>query len=471
MTRPDLCDALARLHPNAPRGAQDALAACLHAAADPEVAPAFLQIDRAGAQAAAQAIDQACAAGQPRPPLGGLAVVVKDLFDVAGQTTAGGSRRLAGAAPAGADAPAVARLRAAGAVLIGRAHMNEFAYSGVGLNPHHPVLANPATARLEPGGPRRVPGGSSSGSAAAVAGGAAWAGLGSDTGGSLRIPAALQGLVGFKPTQSAVPREGMLPLAPTLDTVGAITRSVRDAALLDAVLRGAPLPRQDRPLAALRLGLPETLMLEALDPRLARGFEAVLARLRAAGARIEPLPLPELGELAAMNALGGFPAAEAWAWHRQALDTQPETYDPRVAARIRRGASQSAADYLALQRVRADWIRRVDAAITGFDALLSPTVPDFPPPLDPLLPAPPGASAAEAAARDAAFFALNARLLRNPTVVNLLDGCAISLPAQAPGELPWGLMLWAGRGRDALLLDAARAVEAALDAEAQEVHA
>ncbi|WP_236676819.1 amidase [Aquariibacter lacus] len=471
MTRPDLCDALARLHPNAPRGAQDALAACLHAAADPEVAPAFLQIDRAGAQAAAQAIDQACAAGQPRPPLGGLAVVVKDLFDVAGQTTAGGSRRLAGAAPAGADAPAVARLRAAGAVLIGRAHMNEFAYSGVGLNPHHPVLANPATARLEPGGPRRVPGGSSSGSAAAVAGGAAWAGLGSDTGGSLRIPAALQGLVGFKPTQSAVPREGMLPLAPTLDTVGAITRSVRDAALLDAVLRGAPLPRQDRPLAALRLGLPETLMLEALDPRLARGFEAVLARLRAAGARIEPLPLPELGELAAMNALGGFPAAEAWAWHRQALDTQPETYDPRVAARIRRGASQSAADYLALQRVRADWIRRVDAAITGFDALLSPTVPDFPPPLDPLLPAPPGASAAEAAARDAAFFALNARLLRNPTVVNLLDGCAISLPAQAPGELPWGLMLWAGRGRDATLLDAARAVEAALDAEAQEAHA
>lgn len=237
------------------------------------------------------------------------------------------------------------------------------------------------------------------------------------------------------------------------------------------MLRGAPLPPQDRPLAALRLGLPETLMLEALDPRLARGFEAVLARLRAAGARIEPLPLPELGELAAMNALGGFPAAEAWAWHRQALDTQPETYDPRVAARIRRGASQSAADYLALQRVRADWIRRVDAAITGFDALLSPTVPDFPPPLDPLLPAPPGASAAEAAARDAAFFALNARLLRNPTVVNLLDGCAISLPAQAPGELPWGLMLWAGRGRDATLLDAARAVEAALDAEAQEAHA
>lgn len=464
MTRPDLCDQLTRLQPGLPQGAQDALASCLQAALDPQVAPAFLQIDAAGAQAAARAIDQACAAGRPRPPLGGLAVVVKDLFDVAAQVTAGGSRRLAGAAPARADAPAVARLRAAGAVLIGRAHMNEFAYSGVGLNPHHPVLANPASARLEPDGPRRVPGGSSSGSAAAVAGGAAWAGLGSDTGGSLRIPAALQGLVGFKPTQSAIPREGMLPLAPTLDTVGAITLSVRDAALLDAVLRGAPLPRRDRPLAALRLGLPETLMLEALDPRLARGFEAALARLRAAGARIDPLPLPELGELAAMNALGGFPAAEAWAWHRQALETQPDAYDPRVAARIRRGASQSAADYLDLQRARAAWIGRVDAAIAGFDALLSPTVPDLPPLLDPLLPAAPGAPATEAEARDAAFFAVNARLLRNPTVVNVLDGCAISLPAQAPGELPLGLMLWAGRGRDAGLLDAARAVETALAA-------
>lgn len=422
---------------------------CLERAADPAIAPAFLRLDVDAARAAARAVDAAFGHGAPLPPLGGLAVSVKDLFDVAGQTTAAASKLLRDAPPAAGDAPAVARLRAAGAALVGRTHMTEFAFSGVGLNPHHPTPANVPMAALDPGVPR-IPGGSSSGAAVSVAGGAAWAALASDTGGSIRIPAALQGLVGFKPTAARVPTAGALPLSTTLDSVGAITRSVRDAILLHEVLAARRVERAERPLAATRFALPTTLMLDELEPAVAAAFERAVAVLSAAGARVEPVALPPLAELAPLTVRGGFAAAESWAWHRQRLAAHEADYDPRVALRMRRGAALSAADYLDLQAARREWMGRMHAALQGFDALLSPTVPLVAPPI------------AALEASDEAFFRVNALLLRNPSVVNLLDGCALSLPCHLPGTAPVGLMLWQRGARDDALLDTALAVEAAL---------
>ena len=426
--------------------------ACLARAADPAVAPAFLRLDAAAARETARAVDAAFAHGAPLPPLAGLAVSVKDLFDVAGQTTAAASRILRDAPPAAQDAPAVARLRAAGAALVGRTHMTEFAFSGVGLNPHHPTPANVPMATLDPATPR-IPGGSSSGAATSVAGGACWAALGSDTGGSLRIPAALQGLVGFKGTAARVPTAGAVPLSTTLDTAGAITRSVRDAILLHELLAARRVEQPGRPLSATRFALPTTLMLDALEPAVAAAFDRALAALSSAGARIESIALAPLEELGPLTVHGGFSAAESWAWHRHRLAEREPDYDARVALRIRRGAAMSAADYLDLQAARRDWIARMQAALRGFDALLSPTVPLVAPPV------------AALEASDEEFFRVNALLLRNPSVVNLLDGCAISLPCQPPGAAPVGLMLWQAREHDDALLDTALAVESALAAE------
>lgn len=420
----------------------------LQAALSPAAAGAFLKLDAEGARQAADAIDVAVRQGAPLPPLAGLAVSIKDLFDIAGQVTTAGSIVLAERAPATQDARAVARLRAAGAALIGRTHMTEFAFSGIGLNPHHPTPANVPWRMLD--AQPRIPGGSSSGAAVSVASGAAWAALGSDTGGSIRIPAALQGLVGFKSTAARVPTAGAIPLSTTLDTVCAMTRSVRDAIVLHEVLAARTVALRRRPPQALRLGVPTTLMLDRLDAPVARAFEAALAALSRAGAHIARIELPELAEVARINAGGGFSAPEAWHWHRALLAEHESRYDPRVALRIRRGATMSAADYLDLQRERADWISRMQPAMRGFDALLSPTVPLMPPPI------------AELEASDEAFFAANGLMLRNPSVVNLLDGCAISLPCHAAGTAPVGLMLWSHAEGDDALLDAALAVEAAL---------
>ncbi|MFT3821073.1 MAG: amidase [Rubrivivax sp.] len=432
-------------------GAAELLAESLRAADGAACANAFIRRFDGTARATAAAVDAQRGQGAPLPPLAGLAVSVKDLFDVAGQPSTGGSAALADAAPAAADCPAVARLRRAGAALVGHTNLSEFAFSGVGINPHHGTPANAATLALDPGTPR-VPGGSTSGGATSVAAGAAWAALGSDTGGSIRIPAALQGLVGFKNTQSLTPLAGCIPLSTTLDTACAITRSVRDAVLLHEVLADracAPMPRPPR---LLRLAVPATLMLDDLEPAVAQAFEAALRTLRAAGAVIDELPLPALARLALLNAQGGFTAAESWAWHRRLLAERGDRYDPRVALRIRRGEAISAADYIDLTAARRAWIAEVQAAIAGYDALLSPTVPMVAPPLAPLL------------AGDEAFFAANARLLRNPAVVNFFDGCALSLPCQAAGALPVGLMVWAGALADERVLAVSLAIEQTLAA-------
>jgi aspartyl-tRNA(Asn)/glutamyl-tRNA(Gln) amidotransferase subunit A len=379
-------------------------------------------------------------------PLRGLPVSIKDLFDVEGEVTAAGSVILRAGAPARAHAPVVARLEAAGAVLAGRTNMSEFAFSGVGINPHHGTPRNRCDTTVH-----RIPGGSSSGAAVSVALGLAVAGLGSDTGGSLRIPAALCGLVGFKPTQSRLPRDGAFELSRTLDSIGAITSRVADAITIDGVLSGAALALQPLSLRGLRLAVPQTTVLDALDTEVARAFDAALALLRDAGAALHDVALPEFAEVAKLNAPGGFSATEAYAVHRAYFDGRRAEFDPRVAQRIEPGRHVSAADYLGLHDRRRDWIARVGAALDGFDAFVCPTVPIVAPAVQPLLDS------------DEAFFRVNALLLRNTFLVNYLDGCAFSLPCHAPGDLPVGLMVAGPWGSDARIASIALAIEQAIE--------
>ncbi|MES2937984.1 MAG: amidase [Pseudomonadota bacterium] len=400
----------------------------------------FLSINFQAARAAAQT-----AGGMP---LAGLAVSVKDLFDLAGEVTAAGSVVLAEAPPAAADAPAVARLKAAGGAVVGRTNMTEFAFSGMGVNPHHGTPVNPCDASVV-----RIPGGSSSGAAVSVATGAAFIGLGSDTGGSIRVPAALCGIVGFKNTARLVPAQGTVPLSTTLDTISAMTRSVRDAVLAHEILSARSVARDDKPLAGRRFAVARTQMQDGMDATVARAFERTLRKLGAAGAQIEEIPLDEVAQLGPMAATGGFPAAESYAWHRKLLAEKASGYDPRVRARIERGAAMLACDYIDLCHARTAWIAEVERQLAGFDAVLSPTVPVVAPPFAPVAPGP---------ERDADFFRTNALLLRNPSTVNMLDGCAISIPCHAPDELPVGLMIWHGPLRDDTILNVAAQAEALL---------
>jgi aspartyl-tRNA(Asn)/glutamyl-tRNA(Gln) amidotransferase subunit A len=383
----------------------------------------------------------------PRP-LAGLAVTIKDLFDIEGQPTAAGSVVLSDAAPAQRDCPAVARLKAAGGVLLGRTNMTEFAFSGVGTNPHHGTPRNPADDAVG-----RIPGGSSSGAAVTVATGAAFIGLGSDTGGSIRIPAALCGIVGFKNTARLVPTDGALPLSTTLDTACALTRSVRDAILAHEILAARSVTRSTAPLAGYRLAVARTSMLDALDNTVAAAFERAVRTLRDAGAKVEEIELGEIRDLGAIQPAGGFAGAESFAWHKALFASRGDGYDPRVRLRIFRGSEMKAHEYIDLCNARRDWIARVETALRGFDAVLSPTVP---------MVAPPIAQVAPGVERDDEFFRVNTLLLRNTSVVNMLDGCAISIPCHAPDEFPVGLMIWQGQLRDDTVLNIAVQAEAAL---------
>lgn len=392
--------------------------------------------------------------GLPDLPLAGLAVSVKDLFDVQGQPTPAGSTVLAQAPAAAQDSPAVARLRAAGATLIGRTNMVEFAFSGVGVNPHHgtPAAWDARFGALP--GPARVPGGSSSGAAVSVATGAAFIGLGSDTGGSIRIPAALNGIVGFKNTARLVPTSGAVPLSSTLDTACALTRTVRDAIVAHEVLAARRVTRSLAPLSQYRLAVPSTLFLDGADATVARAFERSVDALRRAGARIDTIALPALLDQPAY----GFSAPESYTWHRELLQRAGDQYDPRVRARIEKGAAMMAWEYIDLLSTRQQWIARMAADIDGYDALLSPTVPIVAPLLADVAPAD-GTHPAQDAARDTEFFRVNALLLRNTSVINLLDGCALSLPCHVQGELPVGMMVWHGAMRDDTVLNVALQIE------------
>jgi aspartyl-tRNA(Asn)/glutamyl-tRNA(Gln) amidotransferase subunit A len=415
-------------------------------ASDPagEGSRVFTKLYSDGARAAAQASDILRKAGLVRSPIDGLPVSVKDLFDVAGDVTMAGSVARAGEPAAVEDAAVVKRLRAAGAVIVGRTNMTEFAFSGLGLNPHYDVPRNPWDRKTG-----RIPGGSSSGAAVSVTDGMAVAGIGSDTGGSVRIPAALCGLVGFKPTAARVPMTGVLPLSFSLDSIGPIAASVACCAVLDAIMSGdeEPLPRA-ADLGKLRFAVPTTLVLEGMDNGVAGAFEATLSSLSAAGARIDEIAVPEFAGLAAINAKGGFTASEAWAWHRDLIERAGDRYDPRVVSRIRRGKDMSAADYLDLLAARRAWRAAVEARIAGYDALLLPTVPVIAPAI------------ADLVASNELYYATNGLILRNPTFINFLDGTALSVPCHAPGNAPVGLMIAGPAGADRRILAIGLAVEA-----------
>ena len=414
---------------------------------DGEGARVFTRLYPAAARAAAAASDLLRQVGPARSAIDGLPVSIKDLFDVAGETTMAGSVVLAGEPPAAQHAAIVQHLVAAGAVIVGKTNMTEFAYSGLGINPHHGTPRNPWD-RAHGG---RIPGGSSSGAAVSVSDGMAAAAIGSDTGGSVRIPAALCGLTGFKPTASRVSMQGVLPLSTYLDSIGAIANSVQCCAIMDAILAGdgAPLP-QAVELRGLRLGVPVTLVQDGMDRHVASAFAASLSALSAAGAQIREISVPEFAALGAISAKANFAAAEAWAWHRARLARSEDRYDPRVGIRIRRGATISAADLLDLLAARRAWIEGVGHRIAGFDAVLMPTVPVIAPSIEATM------------ATDDAYFAANSLMLRNPTLVNFLDGCALSLPCHEAGAAPVGLSVAAGHGADRRVLAIGLAIEAAL---------
>lgn len=439
--QPDLQSTRQRLH-TGQTSAPAELERCISAAQSKRCEHAFLKtmFDEARAVAADPA--------NARKPLAGLAVSIKDLFDIQGQVSTAGSIALSDAPAAPRDCPAVARLKAAGAALIGRTNMSEFAFSGVGINPHFGTPVN-ASMTDRP----RIPGGSTSGGGVSVAAGAAFIGLGSDTGGSIRIPAALHGIVGFKNTARLVPTTGTIPLSTTLDTVCALTRSVQDAILSHEILAQRRVTRSNAPLSAYRLAVATTMMHDGLDATVSRAYQRTLDTLRQAGAMIEEIQLPEIAELGAIQATGGFSAAESYAWHRRLIEHNAAQYDPRVLARIQRGARMTAYEYIELTQARVDWIARMERALQGFDAVLSPTVP---------MVAPPIADLAPGTLRDEAFFAVNAQLLRNPSMVNMLDGCAISIPCQALDELPVGLMVWHAAMHDDPVLNIAFQIETLL---------
>jgi aspartyl-tRNA(Asn)/glutamyl-tRNA(Gln) amidotransferase subunit A len=420
---------------------------CLARIKDPagEGSRVFLKIHEEAALAAAEYYDTLRAKGAAPSPFAGIPISIKDLFDIAGDVTTAGSTILRDVAPAKQDAPSVARLRAAGFILIGRTNMTEFAFSGIGINPHYDTPANAYDRKA-----RRIPGGSSSGAAISVTDGMAAGALGTDTGGSCRIPAALNGIVGYKPTARRVPIAGAFPLSPSLDSIGPIAATVSCCAVLDAVLAGEPsfgLP--DIPLAGLRFGMPQTVVLDGLSPEVARAFEAALTALRNAGASVTDLPLREFSELAQINAKGGVSAAESYAIHRKLIAKGEKQYDPRVLVRILRGKEQDAADYIELMQQRLEFIRRLAPIIAPYDALVLPTTPITAPRIDDLKP-------------DDAYRHANAAVLRNPSIINFIDCCSISLPCHRGGEAPVGLMLVGHHGDDRRLLGIAEAVEKAV---------
>jgi aspartyl-tRNA(Asn)/glutamyl-tRNA(Gln) amidotransferase subunit A len=408
-----------------------------------EGARTFTRVHAEAARAAADAADRLRGAGVTLSPIAGLPVSVKDLFDVAGETTLAGSIVLRDAAPAAIDAEVVARLRRAGAVVIGKTNMTEFAFSILGMNPHYGTPRAPWDRAVG-----RIPGGSSSGAAVSVTDGMSAFAIGTDTAGSVRVPAAFCGAVGWKPTARRVPLAGCYPLARSLDSIGPIAPSVSCCAIVDAVLSGQPawLP-EALPIAGLRLGVPRQYVLEGLDAEVARAFSAALAALSSAGARVVDVDFHELLEMPAIHKSGNINTIEAYAVHRRLIEEREPSYDPRVVTRILRGRGALAVEYLELIERRAAFVLGAERVMAPLDAVVLPTAILVPPPI------------AELEASDEAYFKANARGLRNTTVVNFFDGCALSIPCHEPGAAPVGFMVAGPAGADRRVLAAGLAIE------------
>lgn len=407
----------------------------------------FIRLFEGQALATAAAWDEMRSAGVPLPILAGVPVSVKDLLDVAGSVTTAGSMALKDRPPAATDAPVVARLRAAGAVIVGTTNMTEFALGGQGLNPHYGTPPNPYDRRTG-----RIPGGSSSGGAVSVCDDMSTIAIGSDTAGSVRVPAALCGIVGFKPTARRVPLRGTIPLSATLDSIGPLARTVDLCALADAVLAGdEPTVLPPTQLAGLRLAVPQTLVLDGLEAPVAAAFSRALTTLSKAGAAIVEIPFPELAELAKLNARGTFAVMEGYAWHRDLLQMKRDLYDPIVAARFSVAEQISAADYIALQRARVVLIESTRRTTDVYDAVLMPTVPIIAPPISDL-------------ERDERhYLAIGRIVVRNTFIANFLDRCALTVPCQEPGAAPVGLMIMGETMADRRVLSIGLSVKSEID--------
>lgn len=424
--------------------------ACLEKIADPagEGARVFIKTYADSAVVAARASDSARTYGQVPSPIAGIPISIKDLFDIQGDVTRAGSRILADAPPAACDAPAIARLRAAGAIILGRTNMTEFAYGGHGMNAHY---GTPLNAWDRPA--RRIPGGSTSGGAVSVTDGMAAATIGSDTGGSVRIPSALCGITGFKPTQARVPLTGAFPLSFTRDSIGPLGNSTACCAWLDAIMSGAhPETPVAFPVKGLRLGVPKTVLLDGLAPQVAQAFARALTALSTAGAMIEEFNLPELQREIDGSKKANFSAAEAYALHRERLAKHASQFDPRVSKRLLLGANINAADYIDLLHLRRSLIASAARTTLRFDALLAPTVPLVAPTI------------AEMESSDEVLFKLNGLLLRNCAPFNVLDRPCWSLPCHRGGDAPVGLMVVGETMGDIRLQAIGASIEAVLSA-------
>ncbi len=425
------------------RTCRDRVEQVLSRIADPsgEGSRACLTVYPEQARAAADAADTRAAGGDALGPLDGAIVSIKDLFDVAGEVTRAGSKILAEeAAPASADAPVVQRLRSAGAVIVAKTNMTEFAFSGIGANPHFGTPGNPRDRT-------RVPGGSSSGAAVAVADDLCDIAIGTDTGGSVRVPAALCGLVGFKPSRQRIPTAGAFPLSKTLDSVGPIANSVEDCAKADAVMAGEKYtPIEPIALRGLSFGVAEGLPLDRLDDSVAAAFVSAIAQLERAGVRVNHEIVPLFDDMNAVNAKGGVSPPEACAIHRDRMARRAADIDPNVRLRVERGCAVPQEDYIWMMQQRGRLVAAMDAQLQALDVLIMPTTSIVAPTI------------AEVEAPKV-FAARNAAVLRNTSIVNFFDLCAISLPLPVPAnKMPVGLMLIARNGQDRRLLGIAAAV-------------
>ena len=407
-----------------------------------EGARAFIKVDAAGARASADYQDLLRRGGRAPSAFAGIPISAKDLFDLAGEVTTAGSKVLKDAAPAAADAPAIAALKSAGMVVMGRTNMTEFAYSGVGLNPHY---GTPRSAYDRKTG--RIPGGSSAGAAVAVADGMCALGIGSDTAGSCRIPAAYNGIVGYKPSTGRVSTRGAYPLSSRFDSIGPLGNSVACCAAADSLMAGDWSGQiAMREASTLRIGVLKTAVLDGLDEQVASAYERSLARISKVGASLVAFEFEELLELPALTSKGGIVAAESFAHHRNLIAKRGGEYDPRVRMRLEAAGGISAADYLSILKRRQEMIARFNRSAQSFDAIVLPTVMNIPPPI----------SALEG---DQDYFRFNSMSLRNTYVGNFLDCCALSIPVNEPGTAPVGLMLMGAWGQDQNLFSVGQAVE------------
>ncbi|MEM6657131.1 MAG: amidase [Pseudomonadota bacterium] len=417
-----------------------------------QTSPVFLKVTSQRALAEAKAARARLRQGCPRSSLDGVPMAWKDLVDMAGEVTTAASDLLRDAPAARDDAPIVAQAAAAGMVSLGKLNLTEFAYSGIGLNPHYGTPANPC-ATDNP----RAPGGSSSGSGVAVASGLAPIAIGTDTGGSVRVPAAFNGVTGYKTSEGRILSKGVFALSPTLDTVGPLARTVEDCVLTDQILRGVTHTAVVHPVASdVSLFVPESVVLDDLEPEVAANFDRSLKRLAALGVQIGQGPVQEFEEAAQLaSEIGTITAAEAYAEHASRVDG-PECarIDRRVVARIEIGKAMSAADLLHLQRARASAMQSLRDRLDGA-FLVMPTTPHVAPEI------------AGLEADDAVFHTANLRTLRNTAIGNFLNLPGVAMPnGTGAAGMPTSFLISACGGADDHLLGAALALEPAIRGDA-----